>query len=113
MCDAPVKIHIGRELTEGLGSGVDLDTGCRVRRRSRFITTGAPERYAAPTWCSSPPERAGAPAPARRPSWRGIARELGALAVGIVTMPFRFEGTRRKAAADTRVDAAARHPATR
>ena len=25
-----------------------------------------------------------------------IARELGALAVGIVTTPFRFEGTRRK-----------------
>src|SRR5436309_7313045 len=29
-----------------------------------------------------------------------IARELGALTVGIVTTPFRFEGTRRRTAAD-------------
>ena len=34
-----------------------------------------------------------------------IARELGALAVGIVTTPFRFEGTRRKSAAEAGVDA--------
>jgi cell division protein FtsZ len=34
-----------------------------------------------------------------------IARELGALAVGIVTTPFRFEGTRRKSAADAGVNA--------
>src|SRR5919204_6350019 len=30
MCDAPVKIHIGRELTEGLGSGADPDLGRRA-----------------------------------------------------------------------------------
>ena len=34
-----------------------------------------------------------------------IARELGALTVGIVTTPFRFEGTRRRASADAGVDA--------
>jgi cell division protein FtsZ len=34
-----------------------------------------------------------------------IARELGALTVGIVTTPFRFEGTRRKQAADSGVEA--------
>jgi cell division protein FtsZ len=34
-----------------------------------------------------------------------IARELGALTVGIVTTPFRFEGTRRRTAADTGVEA--------
>jgi cell division protein FtsZ len=33
-----------------------------------------------------------------------IARELGALTVGIVTTPFRFEGTRRRAAAESGVD---------
>ena len=32
-----------------------------------------------------------------------IAREVGALTVGIVTMPFRFEGTRRQAQADAGV----------
>ena len=33
-----------------------------------------------------------------------VARELGALTVGIVTTPFRFEGTRRRAAADSGVE---------
>src|SRR5205814_4014735 len=33
-----------------------------------------------------------------------IAREVGALTVGIVTMPFRFEGTRRRGQADEGVD---------
>jgi cell division protein FtsZ len=33
-----------------------------------------------------------------------VARELGALTVGIVTTPFRFEGTRRRAAADAGVE---------
>ena len=33
-----------------------------------------------------------------------VARELGALTVGIVTTPFRFEGTRRRAAAESGVD---------
>jgi len=33
-----------------------------------------------------------------------IARELGALTVGIVTMPFKFEGTKRRAQADTGVE---------
>ena len=37
-----------------------------------------------------------------------IARELGALTVGIVTTPFRFEGTRRRAAAEQRRRGAAR-----
>jgi len=34
-----------------------------------------------------------------------IARELGALTVGIVTLPFKFEGTRRKLAAESGVEA--------
>src|ERR671932_1517433 len=32
--DAPVKIHIGRELTEGLGSGADPDLGRRAAEES-------------------------------------------------------------------------------
>ena len=42
-----------------------------------------------------------------------IARELGALTVGIVTMPFKFEGTRRTASADDGRRGAARARATR
>ena len=102
MSDAPVKIHIGRELTEGLGSGADPDIGRaaadeaydQIKRTLRgsdmvFITAG----------------EGGGTGSGAAPVVARIARELGALAVGIVTTPFRFEGTRRKAAADSGVEA--------
>ena len=102
MSDAPTKIHIGSELTEGLGSGADPEIG---RRRPKTATTRSSARSAAPTWSSSPPARAAAPARALRRSSREIARDLGALTVGIVTTPFKFEGSRRAKQADTGVAA--------
>jgi cell division protein FtsZ len=100
MCDAPVKIHIGRELTEGLGSGADPEVGRqaadeaydqikRALRGSDMVFVAAGE--------------GGGTGSGAAPVIARIARELGALAVGIVTMPFRFEGTRRKGAADAGV----------
>src|SRR3954452_267291 len=90
--DATVKIHIGRELTEGLGSGADPDLGRRaaeeaydqIKRALRgsdmvFVTAG----------------EGGGTGSAAAPVVARIARELGALTVGIVTTPFKFEGTRR------------------
>ena len=95
--DAPVKIHIGRELTAGLGSGADPDLGRRAAEESYdeiknalrgsdmvFVTAG----------------EGGGTGSGAAPVVARIARELGALTVGIVTMPFRFEGTRRRATAD-------------
>ncbi len=61
---APIKIQIGAKLTKGLGAGADPNVG-RAGRRSKTPTAssrGSP----APTWCSSPPASAVAPAPARR-----------------------------------------------
>ena len=63
------------------------------RRRSRRSSR-------APTWCSSPPARAAAPAPAARPIVAEIARSLGALTIGVVTRPFSFEGRKRATQAD-------------
>jgi cell division protein FtsZ len=102
MSDAPVKIHIGRELTEGLGSGADPDIGRaaaeeaydqikRTLRGSDMVFVAAGE--------------GGGTGSGAAPVVARIARELGALAVGIVTTPFRFEGTRRKSAAEAGVDA--------
>jgi cell division protein FtsZ len=100
--DAPVKIHIGRELTEGLGSGADPDPGRRaaeeaydqIKRSLRgsdmvFVTAG----------------EGGGTGSGAAPVVARIARELGALTVGIVTMPFKFEGTRRGRQATDGVDA--------
>jgi cell division protein FtsZ len=101
LSDAATKIHIGEILTKGLGSGADPEVGRRaaeeavdqirsVLRGSDMIFVTAGEGGGTGTGA--------APVVAR------IARDLGALTVGIVTTPFRFEGTRRKASADTGVE---------
>jgi cell division protein FtsZ len=95
--DASTKLHIGSELTEGLGSGSDPEIGRRaaedgydaLKRTLRgsdmvFVTAG----------------EGGGTGSGAAPVVARIARELGALTVGIVTMPFGFEGTRRRKQAD-------------
>jgi cell division protein FtsZ len=97
MSDAPTKLHIGSELTEGLGSGSDPEIGRRaaedgydaLKRTLRgsdmvFVTAG----------------EGGGTGSGAAPVVARISRELGALTVGIVTMPFGFEGTRRRKQAD-------------
>ncbi len=101
MSDAPTKIHIGAELTEGLGSGSDPEIGRRaavesydqVKRALRgadmvFVTAG----------------EGGGTGSGAAPVVAKIARELGALTVGIVTLPFKFEGSRRKQQADAGIE---------
>ena len=101
LSDAPVKIHIGRDLTQGLGSGAEPDIGRRAAEESYdqiknalrgsdmvFVTAG----------------EGGGTGTGAAPVVAKIARELGALTVGIVTTPFRFEGTRRKTSADQGVE---------
>ena len=68
-------------------------------------TTASRRCCAAPTWSSSPPAPAAGRAPARRPIVAQIARELGALTVGIVTRPFQFEGSRRRDQAEAGIAA--------
>jgi cell division protein FtsZ len=100
--DAATKIHIGRDLTHGLGSGADPIVGREAATESYdqikqalrgsdmvFVTAGE----------GGGTGSGGAPIVAR------IAREVGALTVGIVTLPFKFEGTRRRRQADDGVEA--------
>ena len=102
VADAPTKIHIGRDLTEGLGSGADAEVGRlaaeegrdAIRRALRgsdmvFVTAG----------------EGGGTGSGAAPIVAEIARELGALTVAIVTMPFGFEGTQRRRTADDGVTA--------
>ena len=97
MSDAATKIHIGSEITEGLGSGADPEIGRRsaedgydaIKRSLRgsdmvFVTAG----------------EGGGTGSGAAPVVARISREIGALTVGIVTLPFKFEGTRRKKQAE-------------
>jgi cell division protein FtsZ len=100
--DAETKIHIGRELTQGLGSGSDPGVGQKAAEESYdqikhalrgtdmvFVTAG----------------EGGGTGSGAAPVVARIAKELGALTVGIVTLPFKFEGTKRRGQAETGIDA--------
>ena len=105
MCDADVKLHIGGKVTRGLGAGANPEVG--ARRPKRAATTSG-RRSRAPTWCSSPPARAAARVPEALPIIAEMARELGALTVGVVTKPFTFEGRKRSSQAEAGIEALAK-----
>lgn len=89
---AKSKIHIGKSLTRGLGTGMNADVGKQAAEETReeiqdalkgsdmvFITCGM----------------GGGTGTGAAPTVAKIARELGALTVGVVTKPFGFEGQQR------------------
>ena len=98
---ADVTLHIGSTLTRGLGSGSNPDLGRAAAMeeydRIKALLKGSDMIFIA-AGAGGGTGTGAAPVVAR------IARELGALTVGIVTTPFRFEGTRRKASADQGVE---------
>ena len=92
MCDADVKIHIGSKITRGLGAGANPDIGYQAAVESKdelrdalkgadmvFVTAG----------------KGGGTGTGAAPVIAELAKELGALTVGVVTRPFAFEGKRR------------------
>ncbi|MGZ4400248.1 MAG: cell division protein FtsZ, partial [Gaiellaceae bacterium] len=99
--DAPAKIHIGQELTKGLGSGADPNVGRKAAEEAhdqiKQALRGSDMVFVAAG-------EGGGTGSGAAPIVAKVARELGALTVGIVTLPFRFEGTKRRAAAEVGVD---------
>ena len=102
MSDADVKLDIGRDSTRGLGAGADPEVGRKAAEDHReeieevlrgadmvFVTAGE----------GGGTGTGGAPIVAK------IARDLGALTIGVVTRPFSFEGKRRTAQAEAGVEA--------
>jgi cell division protein FtsZ len=102
LSDAETKIHIGGELTQGLGSGSDPSVGRQAAEESHdqiksalrgadmvFVTAG----------------EGGGTGSGGAPVIAEIAKSLGALTVGIVTIPFKFEGTKRRAQAESGIEA--------
>ncbi len=98
MSAVPVKIQLGSNLTEGMGAGSIPEIGRQAAIESAedirkllqnntkmvFITAGM----------------GGGTGTGAAPVIASIAKELGILTVGIVTVPFMFEGRKRKEQAD-------------
>lgn len=91
------KIQIGAKLTKGLGAGANPDIGERAAEESRdalmealkgadmvFVTAGM----------------GGGTGTGAAPVVAEVAKELGALTVGVVTKPFSFEGRKRMSQAE-------------
>lgn len=98
---ANVKLQIGDNLTRGLGAGGNPDIGAQAAEESRekikeflvdsdmiFITAGM----------------GGGTGTGAAPIIAEVAKELGALTVGIVTKPFAFEGARRMVNAEDGIE---------
>lgn len=98
---APTKIQIGEKITKGLGVGGNPEIGAQAAEESIeklkeimidtdmvFITAGM----------------GGGTGTGAAPVIARLAKESGALTVGIVTKPFAFEGTRRQVAADDGIE---------
>ncbi|MDP8925050.1 MAG: cell division protein FtsZ [Chloroflexota bacterium] len=95
--DARNRIRIGEKLTRGLGAGSNPQLGQRAAEESQEllydILRGADMVFIAAGM-------GGGTGTGASPIVAGIARELGALTVGVVTKPFMFEGRKRMQAAD-------------
>jgi len=101
MSDADMKLHIGSAATRGLGAGADPVVGRAAAQESRdelkealkgadmvFVTAG----------------EGGGTGTGGAPIVAELARELGALTVGVVTKPFAFEGRKRAQQAEVGIE---------
>ena len=96
-CETPMRVQVGERLTRGLGVGGDPETGRLAAEESREhlteILRGADMVFVAAGM-------GGGTGTGAAPIIAEIAREAGALTVGVVTKPFSFEGTQRRKLAE-------------
>ena len=101
LSDAPTRIRIGNKVTRGLGSGGNPKIGARAAEESAeeiheaikgsdmvFVTAGM----------------GGGTGTGAAPIIASMAKEAGALTVGVVTLPFSFEGSQRSKIAEEGVE---------
>jgi cell division protein FtsZ len=89
---APLKIQLGAKLTKGLGAGANPDVG---RRAALEDTEKIIEALEGADMVFITAGLGGGTGTGGAPIVAGLARELGALTVAVVTKPFAFEGKRR------------------
>ncbi len=97
MSDADVKLDIGRELTRGLGAGADPVVGRQAAEDHRDeileVLTGADMVFVTAG-------EGGGTGTGAAPIVASVAKEIGALTIGVVTRPFTFEGRKRSTQAE-------------
>ena len=99
---ADKTIHIGEELTRGLGAGANPEVGCQAAEESRAEIR---EALAGSDMVFVTAGEGGGTGTGAAPIVAEIAREeIGALTVGIVTKPFTFEGRLRRNQAEQGID---------
>jgi cell division protein FtsZ len=94
-------LHIGDSITHGLGSGSNPELG-RAAAREEYDRIKAMLRGSDMVFIAA--GAGGGTGTGAAPIVAQIARELGALTVGIVTRPFQFEGSRRRAQAEAGIE---------
>jgi cell division protein FtsZ len=98
MSDADVTVHIGEELTRGLGAGANPAIGAQAAEESR---TEIRDALAGADMVFITAGEGGGTGTGAAPIVAEIARdEIGALTVGVVTKPFGFEGRKRRMQAE-------------
>ena len=90
--NSQIKLQIGKELTKGLGAGADPSIGKKAIEENKDIISKT-IKLADMVFIAA--GMGGGTGTGAAPEIAKIARENGALTVGIVTKPFRFEGPKR------------------
>lgn len=90
--DADVKLDIGREATRGLGAGANPDVG---RTSAEDHKNEIEETLKGADMVFVTAGEGGGTGTGAAPVVANIAKKMGALTVGVVTRPFKFEGKRR------------------
>jgi len=94
---APFKLHIGKNVTRGLGAGMDPEVGLLAAEESlNEIREALKDADMVFVTCGL----GGGTGSGAGPLVATVAKELGALTLAVVTKPFAFEGSQRKQIAD-------------
>src|SRR6266498_1452930 len=109
LAKAPTRVRLGDKLTRGLGAGGDPEIGRKAAEES------ADELYnvlKGSDMCFVTAGMGGGTGTGAAPVVAQIAKESGALTIGVVTRPFTFEGMRRLQAAETGIGKLKEHADT-
>nr|WP_278430582.1 cell division protein FtsZ [Brevibacillus laterosporus] len=102
LSNADIKLQIGEKLTRGLGAGANPDVGKKAAEESRELVENA-LRGSDMVFVTA--GMGGGTGTGAAPVIAEIAKELGALTVGVVTRPFSFEGRKRSLQAEAGIAA--------